>query len=724
VNGTPYVRRIAYNAHGQRLLVALGNDVMARYAYHPKTFRLARLRTQPCERPVELTFRPSGRLLQDIAYEYDLTGNLLSTTDRTPGCGVRNNLDALLYPELGPQLASGDALIRHFTHDPLYRLRSATGRERATRPAVAPWEEVRDAGFDSAAHGTPTQDNAPDHTRLYVERYRYDPADNLVGLEHSNGSSWSRSFGVGGLDPVQWSQAWPPHVGVHLAPGDAWANPPSNRLTHAADGPPAAAASHAFDANGRLVQEETSRFFEWTAADRLRVFREQTSGAEPTRYVHYLHDALGRCVKKVVRKRNAPVEVTVYIDGLYEHHLTLDVTPAGLIESASRNSLHIFDGSRRIATLLAGEPFPGVPDVPVQYHLEDHLGSSVIVAGGQDAGSRAFINREEYLPFGATAFGSYGRKRYRFLGRERDEESGLVYCEARWYAPWLLRWITPDPARGSDGVNAYVYCRNNPLTLVDPAGRQSKQAARPGTNVGSNPSPQKGSEEEGLFERLIKRWLFGEPREEPTPAAPIAAATPEPEPEWPAPPLLEAAVSPMTHRGFVWNMQLYDRKAFESDPDPDKFWRVWVYETTPSPKEGAYYSGSDIGHWVFRKGLWEQTEPPAPREALPPPTEPLSAEEQRLRDALLVGAGLLAGLAVIGLVANLLAPGGFARNAGVGIAMGLLSVAAGVVWLLYVQPWKTATEKQRDEEEAERAEAERKYKQLKDWQSTFKRILK
>ena len=37
-----------------------------------------------------------------------------------------------------------------------------------------------------------------------------------------------------------------------------------------------------------------------------------------------------------------------------------------------------------------------------------------------------FINREEYFPYGETSFGSFARKRYRFTGKERDEESGLV----------------------------------------------------------------------------------------------------------------------------------------------------------------------------------------------------------------------------------------------------------------------------------------------------------
>jgi hypothetical protein len=36
-------------------------------------------------------------------------------------------------------------------------------------------------------------------------------------------------------------------------------------------------------------------------------------------------------------------------------------------------------------------------------------------------------------------------KRYRYTGKERDEESGLYYHGARYYAPWLGRWTAIDP---------------------------------------------------------------------------------------------------------------------------------------------------------------------------------------------------------------------------------------------------------------------------------------
>jgi RHS repeat-associated protein len=130
-----------------------------------------------------------------------------------------------------------------------------------------------------------------------------------------------------------------------------------------------------------------------------------------------------------------------------------------------------------------GEPHPDDRGPAVRYHLGDHAGSSSVVL---DEDGR-FVNREEYSPYGETTFGSFARKRYRYTGKERDAESGLSYHGARYYAPWLGRWVSPDPVRLDggdgrgppvpvDGPNPYWYARANPVAMVDPTGRQAAPA--------------------------------------------------------------------------------------------------------------------------------------------------------------------------------------------------------------------------------------------------------
>jgi RHS repeat-associated protein len=65
-------------------------------------------------------------------------------------------------------------------------------------------------------------------------------------------------------------------------------------------------------------------------------------------------------------------------------------------------------------------------------------------------------------------------KRYRYTGKERDEETGLYYHGARYYATWLGRWTSCDPIGIGDGLNIFAYGLNSPVILVDPEGTQTK----------------------------------------------------------------------------------------------------------------------------------------------------------------------------------------------------------------------------------------------------------
>ncbi|MBB3188945.1 SpvB/TcaC N-terminal domain-containing protein [Halomonas cerina] len=475
-----YVEHIGYDAKGQRTLIALGNGVMTRYAYDPETFRLARLRSERYEKPEPDTpiYEPTGAALQDFAYEYDLIGNILAITDRTLGCGVQDNPQSALVsdPALASLVAQGDALIRRFIYDPLYRLTAATGRECQDIPRPRPFADDQRCGANSGNHGTPNQENAPHLTAPYREEYAYDPAGNMLSLTHRhNGNAWTRHFGMGGMTPEQWNNEWP----VHLATGE-WPDPRGNHLTHVGHQAANIPQSHFFDANGNLTREHTARHFEWDHSDQLKAYRTQVEGSPPSVRAHYLYDAIGQRVKKLVRNQQGEIEATIYIDGFFEHH-RWQGNGSGTGEN---NRFHVMDDQQRIAMLRVGDPHPKDEGPKVQYPLGDHLGSSNLVVDDQ----ANFINREEYTPYGETSFGSFGRKRYRFSGKERDEESGLYYHGARYYVPWVGRWATADPAGLVDGTNLYRYARDNPIGLIDPEGMQAQPENERGRTRNLQPS--------------------------------------------------------------------------------------------------------------------------------------------------------------------------------------------------------------------------------------------
>jgi RHS repeat-associated protein len=412
LDDTPYLNCILYNARGQRTLALLGNGIMIRYLYDSQTFRLTRLRAEAAQQAAPLTWQGSatGAVLQDYCYKYDLVGNLLTLADRTPGSGIPPG--------------DANAFDRAFSYDPLSRLLTATGRETDLTP-TPPWLDV-------------PRRTDPTKTRPYSETYTYDAADNLRTLTHQASTGYTRTYA--------------------LAAG-------SDRLAILTVG--TAVFPYSYDPAGNLLIEATTRRFEWDHANRCSTYRTQTDGADPSLYAQYRYDAAGQRTCKIVRNQGGQLAVTLYISGLFERLTLTDST-----RNTVHDSIHVLDAKSRVAVIRRGAAVPGDSTPTIIYHLEDHLGSSLLVldaAGGE-------INREEFTAFGETSFGSYARKRYRYAGKERDEETSLCYHGARYYAPWLCRWISCDIAGAVDGQNLYRYSMNRPTVVTDPSGLASAEA--------------------------------------------------------------------------------------------------------------------------------------------------------------------------------------------------------------------------------------------------------
>ena len=463
LDNATFVRHIAYNAKGQRLLIAYGNGLVTRHAYDAKTFRLARLRTDRAPtfagelanfvggHDRDSTFEVESSAVQDFAYTYDLAGNITRIDERTPHCGVRN----------GPH--GSERLLREFDYDPLYRLLSATGR--ACRNIGVP-RGVADAsrcGFYAGGAATASQSNAPDLTESYTEHFEYDPAGNMLALHYdAESGQWARRFGMAGFTPAQWRAKLVPAAAT--VPTD-WGQE-GNRLTNFGSDENQA-RNHHFDANGNLIRQNSERHHTWDHADRMIGYRVQANDTStPSIEARYLYGADGMRVKKWVRTQGGEVATSTYIDGVFERHR---LRTNG--EDKANDTLHVMDNQSRIALVRVGAPMDARDASPqVQYHLGDHLGSSHLVVGGDRVDASAFINREEYFPYGETSFGSFGRKRYRYSGKERDEETGLSYYGSRYYAMWLARWIGFDRKAEPLASTQYTYAHDSPLRFIDPSG--------------------------------------------------------------------------------------------------------------------------------------------------------------------------------------------------------------------------------------------------------------
>ncbi|WP_295795219.1 SpvB/TcaC N-terminal domain-containing protein [Mucilaginibacter sp.] len=111
------------------------------------------------------------------------------------------------------------------------------------------------------------------------------------------------------------------------------------------------------------------------------------------------------------------------------------------------------------------------------YH-SDHLGSTAYVTDAQGSVSQ----HEEYIPFGETYYdkhiSSYSSP-YLFNAKELDAETGLYYYGARYYNPQQSQWISADPMVDKyPGLSPYNYTLDNPVRLIDPNGKEDREAEK------------------------------------------------------------------------------------------------------------------------------------------------------------------------------------------------------------------------------------------------------
>ncbi len=416
---TSFVSNIDYDAKGRRTNIAYGNGTLTRYAYDPLTLRLTHLRTLRGAEP-----------LQDLAYTYDPAGNITH---------IQDDAQQPLYFRNQAVTPSAD-----YSYDAVYRLVTAEGREHIGQSSQP------ETTWNDAARVNLVQPGDGQAMRRYAEQYSYDPVGNILQFIHqaANGN-WTRSY--------SYAEA------SLLEPGKQ-----SNRLSTVTLGG-SSPEQFPYDAHGNMMAMPHLPGMNWDYRDQLR--RVDLSGGGTA---YYVYDAGGQRIRKVVQKSGSTfVDERITLGGFEVFRRR---NAAGAV-SLERETLHVMDDRQRIA-LVDTRTQGNEADVPVQlirYQFGNHLGSASLEL--DDVGQ--IISYEEYYPYGSTSYQA-GRskaevnlKRYRYTGMERDEESGLNYHGARYYAPWLGRWTSADPIGIGDGPNLFQYGQNNPIMLVDPGGSEA-----------------------------------------------------------------------------------------------------------------------------------------------------------------------------------------------------------------------------------------------------------
>jgi RHS repeat-associated protein len=213
---------------------------------------------------------------------------------------------------------------------------------------------------------------------------------------------------------------------------------------------------YTYDDNGNLISEVTgnnSTVYRWANDGENRLMGVTVNEGGVTRNVAYQYNAQGIRVGKVV-------------DGVETRYLIDELQPYSQVveeyDTAGNPKGSYVYGLDLIGKLQGNQPS--------FYHV-DGLGSTRLLTNGTGQVSDTY----SYDAYGnLIASTGVSNNAYLFAGEQRDGETGLDYLRARYYDPFLGRFVSPDAYEGSlndpMSLHDYQYAHANPVVNVDPSG--------------------------------------------------------------------------------------------------------------------------------------------------------------------------------------------------------------------------------------------------------------
>jgi RHS repeat-associated protein len=397
--------------------------------------------------------------VQNLHYTYDPAGNITH---------IQDDAQQTIYFRNQRVEPSND-----YTYDALYRLIQASGREHQGQGGAPIPHSYNDAGRTGILSANPAGRFAANDAAAmgtYIERYVYDAVGNFLQMQHRGSdpahAGWTRRYNYGEASLTE--------------PGKF-----SNRLSGTTVGTQPDEV-YAHDTHGNMLRMPQLAEMQWDYKDQMRLTRRQRVNAEDIdgddhhgERTFYVYDAAGQRIRKVCEKAQGLSEERIYLGGfeIFRKHGGAIGPDTATLE---RETLHVMDDKQRIALVetrtLDSVGNDQAPRRLIRYQFGNHLGSASLELDEQ----AQIISYEEYSPYGSSTYQAVRSqtetvKRYRYTGRERDEESAFIHNGARYYIPWLGRWSCSDPSGLKDGPNLFVYATCRPTVLFDPSGLEGEK---------------------------------------------------------------------------------------------------------------------------------------------------------------------------------------------------------------------------------------------------------
>ena len=445
-----YLDNIIYDKFGAKTSQDYGNGIVTQYTYNDTTRRLSEIATN------------NGAL---INYTYDLVGNVTQVTSICPWLQNQSFTESFSY-DSADQLTTAQE-----NQNNGYQLTVNYGH----------WGKVNnyDLAQTDFINNTSTGDS-----RLFT--YPSDPnnlqvAQTMFAPEQCNGTADILfSFGINGSLRKRETMQPQQHTEYYLF------NSQGNLKAYSDD--VMSFAYYGYNAaNTRAYKISLYNTNLWINGQQQPLHLQlQQAMFYPNTYLNF--DAFGNYTKHYyngterVASRLGDNNTTIAIDNMLENRkLSLEEQVRNEIQELISEPTQV--DLPPVLDILNLQP-TGTPN-DIYYYHPNHLGSTAFVTDNNATITQGFL----YAPFGEITteyninFGNNVIPKYSFNAKELDEETGMYYYEARYYAPPVFTsrdvmfekyfWMSP-----------YAYCANNPIKYVDPDGLYPRSILIYNANLG------------------------------------------------------------------------------------------------------------------------------------------------------------------------------------------------------------------------------------------------
>ncbi|MDM8554109.1 BPSL0067 family protein, partial [Desulfococcaceae bacterium HSG7] len=455
----PYLKALTYDKFEQRVFMRQGNGVETTYNYNPLNRRLATLKG-----------KSKGKAFMDLAYGYDLVGNILSLSNLAkvskPNQFGGETKYTYQYDDLYRLTSSAGSLKQQpntehqytlvMQYDDIHNIAAKNQRHIRITPSGGSIEQKKtsyDFGYDYAS----SRPHAPTH--IGERAFTYDANGNQTGWQSDNNNTRRKIF---------WDE--------------------ENRIQKIQDN--GHTMTYKYNDAGERVfkigpQGET------VYVNQFYTVRNREVGSK--------HVFIGkkRIVTKLVKGQENVTTPASTTDAPGNGDTSANTHPgnsdpqgnanghdkdnnAGGNGSSNSNSSGNNGGGSG-----GGSPGKGniIYEKDIYYYHPDHLGSSTFIS---DPDGELYQHLENF-PFGETwveESTNTQRTPYHFTAKELDEETKLYFFGGRYYDPRTSVWQSCDPILekyldskqdagsiyNSFNLGLYSYSRLNPLIFFDPDG--------------------------------------------------------------------------------------------------------------------------------------------------------------------------------------------------------------------------------------------------------------